>query len=158
MNLCGLVKLNLLTSKINSNSIFGRYLSGLPPGIRSKKYYELTVDEDDIDRTPNPLADVEHRINESKKRMQWRPQIIKKQSLIGEALSMFSSKRKQAARMRMVTRPLEFWTWKSYKEAAEKRRIGLEALMQSYIPERHQILKNDLAAAHFIVFRGGEVR
>ncbi|KAF4521811.1 hypothetical protein B566_EDAN012468 [Ephemera danica] len=33
-----------------------------------------------------------------------------------------------------------------------------ELFNQRYIPERHQILGNDLAAAHFIVHRGGAVR
>lgn len=30
--------------------------------------------------------------------------------------------------------------------------------MQSFIEERHEILGNDLAAAHFVVFRGGKVK
>lgn len=39
-----------------------------------------------------------------------------------------------------------------------KQEIRRDALAQSYIPERHRILGNDLATGHFIVANGGAVR
>ncbi|KAL1131317.1 hypothetical protein AAG570_010935 [Ranatra chinensis] len=45
---------------------------------------------------------------------------------------------------------LNSWKTKTIKDA--------ELLDQAYIPERHQILGNDLASAHFIVYRGGRVK
>jgi hypothetical protein len=40
----------------------------------------------------------------------------------------------------------------------KKRNTQHERFMQQFIPERHEILGNDLAAAHFLVHRGGSVR
>ncbi|KAJ8983762.1 hypothetical protein NQ317_006094 [Molorchus minor] len=46
----------------------------------------------------------------------------------------------------------------SVRKWLEKKKYEREAQMQSYIPERHQMLGNELAAAHFIVYRGGAVK
>lgn len=49
-------------------------------------------------------------------------------------------------------RPSQVKKW--WKHNLEKQ----ERFLQQYIPERHQILGNDLAAAHFLVFRQGRVK
>lgn len=40
----------------------------------------------------------------------------------------------------------------------KKRKQEKEIILQSYIPERNEILGNELAAAHFVVYRGGAVK
>lgn len=57
----------------------------------------------------------------------------------------------------MLAQPLDFspsgikkW-WKDYK-------IRKERFLQQFIPERHETLGNDLAAAHFLLFRKGKVK
>ncbi|KAK7791159.1 hypothetical protein R5R35_013327 [Gryllus longicercus] len=59
--------------------------------------------------------------------------------------------------MRMIRAPIDLrpgvikrW-WKNKKEE-------YEMFEQSYIPDRHEILGNDLAAAHFVMYRGGKVK
>lgn len=47
---------------------------------------------------------------------------------------------------------------KGVKDWFQERRDQMEQAMQAYIPERNEILGKDLAAAHFIVHRGGKVR
>lgn len=40
----------------------------------------------------------------------------------------------------------------------KKKQKMREIILQSYLPERNRILGNDLAAAHFVVYRGGAVK
>lgn len=47
---------------------------------------------------------------------------------------------------------------KGFKSRRKEKAIKTEKFMQQFIAERHEILGNDLAAAHFIVHRGGSVR
>jgi hypothetical protein len=47
---------------------------------------------------------------------------------------------------------------KSIQKWYQNKKINHEKQMQSFIPERLAILGNDLAAAHFIVYRGGAIR
>lgn len=44
------------------------------------------------------------------------------------------------------------------KKRRKNKAVKTEIFMQQFIPERHEILGNDLAAAHFVVHRGGSVR
>lgn len=45
-----------------------------------------------------------------------------------------------------------------FKNRRKEKAIKTEIFMQQFIAERHDILGNDLAAAHFVVHRGGSVR
>lgn len=47
-------------------------------------------------------------------------------------------------------RAIKKW-WQEYK-------VRKERFLQQFIPERHEILGNDLAAAHFLLFRKGKVK
>lgn len=128
---------------------------------RGKKFYELTVDEDEqeIKNRPNPLADIEHKINESKKKMVWRQPFEKPFSIATEILGIFATERQKAAHLQRITKPLRLdMTVKTFLKEHESRRSEMEAMLQSFIPERHSILGNNLAAAHFLVHRGAEVR
>lgn len=128
---------------------------------RNRRYYDLTVDaeEQEIKNRPNPLADVEARINASKQKLVWRQTPTKPFSFGSEILGMFATERQRATYLQRVSQPflLEL-SWSKFMEAREKRRQDIEALLQLYIPERHEILGNNLAAAHFLVHRGASVR
>lgn len=128
---------------------------------RNRKFYELTVDEDEreIKNQPNPLADIEHRINESKKKLVWRLPPTKPPSLVTDLLGMFTSERQRAAHLQQILKPIPFdFTWKTFAAGRQLRRIAVEKLLQSFIAERHEILGNNLAAAHFLIFRGAQIR
>jgi hypothetical protein len=47
---------------------------------------------------------------------------------------------------------------KKLKQSFNVIKIRTQRQTQLFIPERHEILGNDLAAAHFLVFRGGKVK
>jgi hypothetical protein len=47
---------------------------------------------------------------------------------------------------------------KTIKETYQRLKRRADRQQQAFIPERLEILGNDLAAAHFIVFRGGKVK
>lgn len=128
---------------------------------RNRKFYELTVDEEEQENKnqPNPLADVEQRINESKQKLIWRQPPEKPFTIGSTFLGMFSTERQRAEHLQRIVQPFRFdLTWKGFKEEREKRRRAAESLLQSFIPERHHILGNNLAAAHFLIHRGAEVR
>lgn len=128
---------------------------------RDRKYYEMTLDADEqeMKNRPNPLADIEHRINESKKKLIWRQPPVKQFSMVSELLGMFSSERRKAANLQRIVQPLNFdMSWTKFKIERDRIRVLTESLMQSFIPERHEILGNNLAAAHFLIHRGAQVR
>lgn len=101
----------------------------------------------------NPLADIEERIADSKKRLKWRQPMVQ-QSRIAEATRFLAPNRMHSAieymRRAFVQRTLD--------ETMEIFRTRHLALDQRFIADRHRILGNDLAAAHFIVARGGQVK
>jgi hypothetical protein len=57
----------------------------------------------------------------------------------------------------MMAQPIDL-SPKSVKRWWHNRKVSQEKTMQSFIPERLEILGNDLSAAHFLVHRGGAVR
>lgn len=129
---------------------------------RDRRFYELTVEDPDdyeIRTRPNPLADIEQRINESKQKLVWRQQPEKPFSIASAILGMFATERQRSDYLQKIAQPLPFdLSVTRFLELHENRRKLMEALSQSFIPERHQILGNNLAAAHFLVHRGAKVR
>lgn len=124
---------------------------------RNKKYYQLTVDEDDLPPKPNPNADIERKIELSKDKLHWRSRYAQNLSFFSVGLGLFKSDSDKTLRMQEVSKPLD-WSVGNLKKAHQKRLRAFEILSQSFIQDRHRILGNDLAAAHFIVARGGKVR
>lgn len=149
---------SLLYVTNGSNSSIVRHLSWID---RNRKHYELTVDEDDQEykNRPNPLADIEHRINQSKQKLVWRQPPEPPFQIAQSILSIFATERQRAAYLQRIVKPFDFTlSWQEFKKNREIRRQAFEQLMQDFVPERHQILGNNLAAAHFLVHRGAEVR
>lgn len=129
---------------------------------RDRKFYELTVEDEDeheMRTRPNPLADVEQRIKESKQKLVWRQPPVKQFSLASTFLGLFTTERQRAEHLQKIAQPVPFdISIRRFLELHERRRKLMESLTQTFIPARHEVLGNNLAAAHFLVHRGAAVR
>ncbi|KAL5293389.1 ATP5SL family protein [Megaselia abdita] len=103
------------------------------------------------------LDKLKEEIDESKKMMKWRTEAANDPSIWKSKLTAFEFKEQNSDFITMMQQPVDLsiqgakdW-WKSRQEKMERH-------MQQFIPERHAILGNDLAAAHFVVHRGGSVK
>lgn len=104
------------------------------------------------------LDKLKEEINESKKMMKWRVEVADDPTIWkNKMLKTFEFKEQNSDFITMMQQPVDFsiegakkW-WTSKQERLEKH-------MQQFIPQRHAILGNDLAAAHFVVHRGGSVK
>lgn len=120
----------------------------------------IIVDEDDdqgLKKLPNPNADIEERINKSKEKLKWRQPFDHSRGIVSEMYRMLSPQRLSVAHSDFLTYRID-WSVEGIKKEAANRRAQLEIIEQVFIPERHRILGNNLAAAHFLIFRGGLVR
>lgn len=98
-----------------------------------------------------------HTDEVTKESLQWRTPWDQRRGEWYSKLKVFGSDHNNADVIRFLQSPIDLspsaikrW-W--YRKQEEK-----EICMQQYIPERNQILGDDLAAAHFIVHRGGSVK
>lgn len=107
------------------------------------------------------LTDHQKKIEAAKKKLQWRTPFMDQPNFFSSKFSLFTSDKTDLASADIVdmlqTIRLDF-SWKAIKERRERKRLEMSAAMQQFIPERHEILGNDLAAAHFICFRRGSVK
>lgn len=100
-----------------------------------------------------PMSEVRSKkIEDDKKRLEWRQTFESKPGFYKSKLSVFSSDEIVPSTLEMIAQPIDVsaegvkkW-WGNYKVRKEK-------YLQQFIPERHEILGNDLAAAHFLLFR-----
>lgn len=141
-------KMHRLLPKINI--IKKRYFS-----LSRKIFYEDSPRSEEDD--PN-VKKVKKHIAEDRARLKWRKPI-------GETnwkskFSLFApdpEKENNSAFLTLMQQPFDL-SPAGIKKWKKNRDEKMEKLMQSFIPERHQMLGNDLAAAHFIVHRGGAVK
>lgn len=103
---------------------------------------------------PNPLSDIERRIEESKSRLQWRKPIPERTTFLTEGLRLLAPERTRQF-FEIIQRPLDKG---SLIKTLEFKHYEMMAQDQRFINDRHRILGNELAAAHFLVARGGQVR
>lgn len=103
---------------------------------------------------PNPLYDIEQRIENSKQKLQWRKPIHQKVTVITEGLRLLAPERTRQF-FELIQRPMD---QTSIQQSLEFKKHELMATDQRFIADRHRILGNDLAAAHFLVARGAQVR
>lgn len=114
--------------------------------------------EDDQDYRPRgPLSDIEDRIDESKRKLKWRVPFIENKATWYSKLNVFAPERQSMDLVLLLAKPIK-WSWKEFQADRMKRRFKTEAFLQQFIVERHKILGNDLAAAHFIIHRGGSAK
>lgn len=106
------------------------------------------------DTLPNPVADIEAKIEESKRKLQWR-QPMNQPTLIAATDLRFLAPERLKSVFEYFQRPL---SQMSLTDALDVMNYQSLCVNQRFIPDRHRILGNDLAAAHFIVARGGQVK
>lgn len=100
----------------------------------------------------------QEKIEEDKKKLQWRTPITKQPGAFRSKLEIFNmDQEKEPSGLRMIVMPLDF-SIQGIKNSLASYKIKKERFLQQYIPERHEILGSDLAAAHFIIYRGGKVK
>lgn len=105
----------------------------------------------------NTLDKIKEEINESKNMMKWRTDVSKDPTIWKSKLKSFEDREQNSDFITMMQQPIDF-SLKGVKNWYTHRQESLEKHMQQFIPERHAILGNDLAAAHFVVHRGGSVK
>ncbi|KAL3275569.1 hypothetical protein HHI36_020325 [Cryptolaemus montrouzieri] len=93
----------------------------------------------------------------SKKDYEWRKSWTEETTHYFKTLRIFYTERNNVEVARWLQAPISFspssiLNWLKNKEKQK------DIIMQSYIPERNRILGNELAAAHFVVYRGGAVK
>lgn len=101
-----------------------------------------------------PMRDTRNKkIEEDKKRLEWRKSLRDMPGYHQSKLNVFDSDEIAPSALEQVAQPIDFSTrgiknwWNNYK-------VRRERYLQQFIPERNQILGNDLAAAHFLLYRG----
>lgn len=102
----------------------------------------------------------QEELDESKKKLTWRLKPFEKKDAWYSKFKLFLQDDNEEVKETFITRlqqPIpvkpssikKMWTLNAEKQ---------ERFLQQFIPERHRILGNDLAAAHFLVYRKGRVR
>ncbi|XP_055597624.1 distal membrane-arm assembly complex protein 2 [Uranotaenia lowii] len=110
------------------------------------------------DDLKNPkLAAIKEQIEEDKKRLQWKTPYADQPGTFESAFKLFSSNNRNSELLERMQQPIDV-SPKAIKKWWSNRKDTIEAHMQKFIPERHASLGDDLAAAHFVVHRGGAVR
>ncbi|XP_002026897.2 distal membrane-arm assembly complex protein 2 [Drosophila persimilis] len=115
-------------------------------------------------KEPQPNEEVSHtvrRIREElatdKQRLKWRTPIGDRPEDWNSKLKLFSNSEQTSDFIVMMQRPIDLSPTK-IKDWWGNRQEKIERHMQQFIPERHKILGAELAAAHFILYRGGAAK
>ncbi|XP_055923737.1 distal membrane-arm assembly complex protein 2 [Eupeodes corollae] len=119
--------------------------------VASLKYQEFDPNES---RLPDKIK---REIDASKKTLQWRTPIGDRPGDWNSKLKTFADMEQTADYITMMQKPIDL-SPKALKEWWTERRERTERFLQQYVVERHEQLGNELAAAHFIIFRGGSVK
>lgn len=106
------------------------------------------------------LTPLQKKIEVAKKKLQWRTPFSEDKNNWSSKFSLFTSDKSERASADVIEFLQTGWdfSWKNIMERRERKRLKLAKAMQQFIPQRHEVLGNDLAAAHFICFRRGAVK
>ncbi|KAL7051175.1 hypothetical protein ACKWTF_004368 [Chironomus riparius] len=104
------------------------------------------------------LSEVQKRkLDEDKEKLIWRNKPLDQPYAFKSKFNVFGGDELEPSSLSMLVQPIDAsprgikkW-WKDYK-------VRKERFSQQFIPERHEILGSDLAAAHFLLFRKGKVK
>lgn len=121
-----------------------------------KSLADLEAGEDDFDKRPSPVADIEARIEASKAKLRWRKAPVEQTHVWFSKLRHFAPERTNMDSIMRGSRAV--FDPHEYIKHNRQLQLSANAFLQSYIVERHQLLGNDLATAHFLVHRGGSVK
>lgn len=94
-----------------------------------------------------------------KERLKWRTPYGERPGEWYTKLKVFGTNKNEADEdmIAFMQQPIEF-DLQARREKKERKRVADEKFMQQFVAERHRILGNDLAAAHFLVHRGASVK
>lgn len=127
---------------------------------QERRFMDVIVDEDVKDGLkdkPNQFADIEDRVNKSKEKLKWRTPVAENLGMVSSMFRMFAPERTSSYYTQILTFKKKL-SLSTLQQDVRQQILEHEIYSQRYIMERHRVLGNDLAAAHFILFRGGEVR
>lgn len=93
----------------------------------------------------------------TKETLQWRTPWADQSGVWYSKFKLFGSDKNNAEIIKFLQTPIKL-SPSAIKKWWKRKQLETEIAMQGYIPERNKILGNDLAAAHFIVFRCGKVK
>lgn len=110
-----------------------------------------------VDTSPSPVADIEARIEASKRKLIWRIPHSQNKSSWSSKLRIFAPARTNIDLQTRLAKPFP-WNLKDFLAERRKKGVMMQAYFQQFIVERHQTLGNDLASAHFLVHRGAMVK
>nr|XP_022921079.1 distal membrane-arm assembly complex protein 2 [Onthophagus taurus] len=97
------------------------------------------------------------KMKEDVKSLKWRSTWHEKEGQYYSTLRTFYTEHNNSAVMKFIQSPIKLWPSDIKKWWAGKQEEK-SIIMQQYIPARNQMLGNELAAAHFVVHRGGSVK
>lgn len=132
----------------------------------TKTYYQHATFYRYLSRSSNQMdvddgafkKPVKKHIEEDKARLQWRQPIADRPNEWYSKFKLFApEKDTNSTLITMFQQPFNL-TPSGIKGWYKRKQETVERHMQSFIPERNEILGNDLAAAHFIVHRGGSIK
>lgn len=118
-------------------------------GIDTKSYTSHDKSEKNVQTTHSPQE-------VTKDSLQWRTTWLEKEGWYPK-LKIFSSEKSNADIIKFLQTPIDLWP-SSIMKWRRKKQEEIEKQLQQYLPERNAVLGDDLAAAHFVVFRGGAVK
>lgn len=112
----------------------------------------------ELDTAENQQTPFERKLAESRERLKWRTPYNERDTEWYSKFKVFApNKNEDTDFIAFMQQPLDF-SMTSIRAKNERKRIKTEKYMQQFIPDRHQMLGNDLATAHFLVHRGGSVK
>lgn len=96
------------------------------------------------------------QVESDRAKLRWQKDYLERGEWYSK-LRLFANENEDMDVMTSLQQPRDV-SVKGVKDWFQERRDKMEQSMQAYIPERNEILGKDLAAAHFVVYRGGKVR
>ncbi|XP_058830604.1 distal membrane-arm assembly complex protein 2 [Topomyia yanbarensis] len=103
------------------------------------------------------LAHIREQIEADKKKLKWRLEYGERPDAVTSNFKLFETSNRNSELVELLQQPIDI-SPSGLKQWWTKRRSGISAHMQKFIPQRHAMLGPDLATAHFLVHRGGSVR
>ena len=118
------------------------------------------IDPDPVIERKHELAiqEIERKIEADKKKLKWRTPIAENPNFWSSKLKLFADMESSNADLvEKVQQPLDL-SIGGIRAWYNRKREARNVLLQTFLPDRHRILGNDLATAHFVVHRGGLVK
>ncbi|XP_064541144.1 distal membrane-arm assembly complex protein 2 [Drosophila montana] len=100
---------------------------------------------------------IRKELAQDKQQLSWRTPIGDRPEDWNSKLKLFSNSEQNSDFIVMMQRPIDL-SPKNMREWWNKRQERIERHMQQFVPERHKILGPELAAAHFVLYRGGAAK